>query len=112
MGRAPDAARTRGTRRRRRTTRGEGGHPTARGGSVKMHPIRITGLGTYLPQQMHTNETLPALDPPMAIADMNRIGVLRRGWASEAEGVAEMGVIAARRALEQARVDPATLDFI
>ena len=77
-----------------------------------MHPIRITGLGTYLPQQMHTNETLPALDPPMAIADMNRIGVLRRGWASEAEGVAEMGVIAARRALEQARVDPATLDFI
>jgi len=77
-----------------------------------MHEIRITGLGTYLPRQMHTNETLPALEPPLAKADMDRIGVLRRGWASDEEGVAEMGVIAARRALEQARVEPAGLDFI
>src|SRR5687767_4855978 len=77
-----------------------------------MHEVRITGLGTYLPRQMHTNETLPALEPPMGKADMDRIGVLRRGWASEAEGVAEMGVLAARRALEQARVDAASLDFI
>jgi 3-oxoacyl-[acyl-carrier-protein] synthase III len=77
-----------------------------------MHGVRITGLGTYLPKLMHTNETLPALDPPMGIADMDRIGILRRGVASDEEGVAEMGVMAARRALEQARVDAATLDFI
>jgi 3-oxoacyl-[acyl-carrier-protein] synthase-3 len=77
-----------------------------------MHSIRITGLGTYLPQNMVTNETLPALDPPMSVADMDRIGVLRRGRASDEEGVTAMGVIAARRALEQACVDASTLDFI
>jgi 3-oxoacyl-[acyl-carrier-protein] synthase III len=77
-----------------------------------MREVRITGLGSYLPRQMLTNDTLPALDPPMERAAMDRIGVLRRGRASEEEGVAEMGVAAARRALEQAEVDPASLDFI
>src|SRR4051812_48509243 len=77
-----------------------------------MQDIRITGLGTYLPRQMHTNETLPALDPPMSKEAMDRIGVLSRGWASDEEGVAEMGVLAAKRALEQAGVDASSLDFI
>ncbi|MET0594345.1 MAG: ketoacyl-ACP synthase III [Polyangiaceae bacterium] len=77
-----------------------------------MNEVRIVGLGTYLPKQMHTNETLPALDPPMTKADMDRIGVLRRGWASDEESVAMMGVTAARRALEQAQIEPSSIDFI
>jgi 3-oxoacyl-[acyl-carrier-protein] synthase-3 len=61
---------------------------------------------------MHTNETLPALDPPLSLDEMNRIGVLRRGWASEEEGVCEMAVLASLRALEQADVSPDSIDFI
>jgi 3-oxoacyl-[acyl-carrier-protein] synthase-3 len=77
-----------------------------------MHDVRITGLGSYLPKTMHTNETLPALDPPMSVADMNRVGVLRRGWAADDEGVCEMAVRAARTALAEADVTPEALDFI
>jgi 3-oxoacyl-[acyl-carrier-protein] synthase-3 len=77
-----------------------------------MKDVRIVGLGTYLPKEMHSNETLPALDPPMAKADMDRIGVLGRGWAGEEESVAMMGVTAAHRALERAGIDAGSLDFI
>ncbi|HEX9294903.1 MAG TPA: hypothetical protein VF881_03690, partial [Polyangiaceae bacterium] len=77
-----------------------------------MQEVRITGLGAYLPEVMHSNETLPPLDPPMPVRDMDRIGVLRRGWASDSEGVAAMAVEAAHRALAQAEVEPASLDFV
>jgi 3-oxoacyl-[acyl-carrier-protein] synthase-3 len=43
---------------------------------------------------------------------MNRIGVMRRGWAGDDEGVCEMAVHAARRALAEADVPPEALDFI
>ena len=77
-----------------------------------MEEARITGLGTYLPRLMHDNGTLPPLDPPLSREEMDRVGVLRRGWASEEETVATMGVLAARRALEQAGVEAGALDFI
>jgi len=77
-----------------------------------MHDARITGIGSYLPKSTHTNETLPSLDPPMSLEDMNRIGVMSRGWAAEDEGVCEMATNAARRALGQAGVSAESLDFI
>jgi len=77
-----------------------------------MHEARITGIGAYLPKLMHTNETLPPLDPPISLEDMDRVGVMRRGWAGEEEGVCEMAASAARRALGQADVSAESLDFI
>jgi 3-oxoacyl-[acyl-carrier-protein] synthase-3 len=76
------------------------------------HDVRITGIGSYLPALMHTNATLPALDEPIAPADLERIGVQCRGWASEQESVAEMAVIAGRRALDRAQVAAAELDVV
>jgi 3-oxoacyl-[acyl-carrier-protein] synthase-3 len=76
------------------------------------HDVRITGFGSYLPEVMHSNDTLPALDEPITPADLERIGVHRRGWASDREGIAEMAVSAARQALARARLDPAELDII
>ena len=76
------------------------------------HDVRITGFGSYLPELMHTNATLPPLDEPIAPADLERIGVHRRGWASDAEGIAEMAASAARQALSRARLDPAELDLV
>jgi 3-oxoacyl-[acyl-carrier-protein] synthase-3 len=77
-----------------------------------MHDVRLTGLGAYLPKEMRTNDTLPALDPPLSLDDMNRVGILRRGFASDDEGVCEMAVLASRRALEHAAVSPDAIDFV
>jgi 3-oxoacyl-[acyl-carrier-protein] synthase-3 len=74
--------------------------------------IRITGMGTYLPKTKHTNETLPPLDTPATPADLEKIGVHTRGWAGEGESIPEMACAAAKRALERAGTDPASLDVI
>jgi 3-oxoacyl-[acyl-carrier-protein] synthase-3 len=76
------------------------------------HDVRLSGFGSYLPEVMHTNATLPALDEPISDADLARIGVHRRGWASDAEGIAEMAVSAARQALRRAGCEAAELDLI
>jgi 3-oxoacyl-[acyl-carrier-protein] synthase-3 len=61
---------------------------------------------------MHDNRSLPPLDEPVTPEELARIGVERRGWAGEGEGIAEMGAFAARRALARAEVAPETLDLI
>jgi 3-oxoacyl-[acyl-carrier-protein] synthase-3 len=76
------------------------------------HDVRITGFASYLPRMMHTSATLPPLDEPIAAADLERIGVHRRGWAGDGESVAQMAAIAARRALVRARVAAADLDLV
>jgi 3-oxoacyl-[acyl-carrier-protein] synthase III len=78
----------------------------------RTHDIRITGFSSYLPAVMHSNETLPPLDEPIAQSDLERIGVQRRGWAGTGEGIAEMAAIAARRALARARLAATDLDIV
>jgi 3-oxoacyl-[acyl-carrier-protein] synthase III len=77
-----------------------------------MRDIRVTGIGAYVPRTMHTDETLPALDEPITEAERARIGVRRRGWAADDEGIAEMAVEASRRALDRAEVGAETLDLV
>ncbi|MHB8874938.1 MAG: ketoacyl-ACP synthase III [Myxococcaceae bacterium] len=77
-----------------------------------MDPIAITGFGSYLPKLMHTNQTLPPLDEPLTADELQRIGVFRRGWARDGEGIAEMAAAAGRRALERANLRPEELDLI
>jgi 3-oxoacyl-[acyl-carrier-protein] synthase-3 len=77
-----------------------------------MEDVRITGIGSYLPRTMHTNETLPPLDKPVGPADLEKIGVYTRGWAGDDEGIAEMAAAAARRALERAELEPDAIDLI
>jgi len=77
-----------------------------------MAELRITGLATYLPERMVGNSELPELDPPHTLADMDKVGVHARGIAGDHEGVQEMALIAARRALERAQIGPDELDFL
>jgi 3-oxoacyl-[acyl-carrier-protein] synthase III len=77
-----------------------------------MHDVVFSGLASYLPRTMHTNETLPALDAPATAEELTKIGVSRRGWAGDDEGIPQMAAHAARRALERAGVEAASLDFI
>lgn len=74
--------------------------------------VAITGIGSYLPRRSHTNDTLPPLEQPLTDAQLARVGVRRRGWADESEGVAEMAAAAARHALENACTAPQELDLI
>jgi 3-oxoacyl-[acyl-carrier-protein] synthase-3 len=76
------------------------------------HDVRITGFGSYLPARMLDNATLPPLDEPATDEEIGRIGVFRRGWASDAEGVAEMAAAAGRTALARAGLDAAELDAV
>lgn len=77
-----------------------------------MLPVAITGFGSYLPRRMMDNASLPSLDSPVTEEEIRRIGVYRRGWADESEGIAEMAAAAGQRALERAGVDPADLDIV
>lgn len=77
-----------------------------------MRQVNIVGIGSYLPKLVHDNTTLPALDAPATPEELEKIGVHRRGWAGEGEGIAEMAVAAGKRALERAQIDPASLDMI
>ena len=43
-----------------------------------MHPIAITGLGSYLPRRLVRTEELE-LDKPITAEQLARIGVERRG---------------------------------
>ncbi|MCA1664668.1 MAG: ketoacyl-ACP synthase III [Myxococcales bacterium] len=74
--------------------------------------LAIAGMGSYLPRLMHTNETLPPLDKPVTQEELDRIGVVRRGWAGDGEGIAEMAAEASRRAITEAGIDAASLDVI
>jgi 3-oxoacyl-[acyl-carrier-protein] synthase-3 len=77
-----------------------------------MQTVYLTGVGSYLPALMHTNQSLPALDSEVSEADLEKIGVRRRGWAGEGEGIAEMAARATERALEKAGVKATDLDFV
>jgi 3-oxoacyl-[acyl-carrier-protein] synthase-3 len=77
-----------------------------------MRPVSITGIGSYLPRAMLTNDALPPLAAPATPEELAKIGVVRRGWAGDGEGVAEMAAAASRVALERAGMDPTDLDGI
>jgi 3-oxoacyl-[acyl-carrier-protein] synthase-3 len=77
-----------------------------------METISITGVGSYLPRRMLSNAELPPFDEPLTAEEMDRIGVRRRGWADDAEGIAEMAAAAGRAALERAGVAPQSLDLV
>lgn len=77
-----------------------------------MLPLSITGIGSYVPRLVHTNESLPPLDAPLSPDEIRRIGVERRGWAGDDEGIAEMAASAGARALERAGIGADAIDVI
>lgn len=74
--------------------------------------VRVTGIGTYLPQEELDNSRLPPLDQPMSRERLDALGILSRRHANEAETVTMMGEAAARDAMERAGVEAEALDFV
>jgi 3-oxoacyl-[acyl-carrier-protein] synthase-3 len=80
--------------------------------SAGLNDVFITGIGSYLPRLMHTNESLPPLEKPLGQDELDKIGVTRRGWAGEGEGIPEMAAQAVTRALSDAKIDAKSIDLI
>ncbi|MFC4943046.1 ketoacyl-ACP synthase III [Pseudonocardia sp. GCM10023141] len=77
-----------------------------------MDTVAITGHGSYLPRHMLSNAELPPFDQPLSDDEMERIGVHRRGWADDTEGIAEMAAMAGQRALERAGLEADAIDLL
>jgi 3-oxoacyl-[acyl-carrier-protein] synthase III len=72
----------------------------------------ISGVGTYLPERVVTNDDLARTVDTSDEWIRTRTGISERRIAGENESTSAMGVAAARRALEQAKVSPDDVDLI
>ncbi|MFP3942413.1 MAG: beta-ketoacyl-ACP synthase III [Alphaproteobacteria bacterium] len=72
----------------------------------------ISGVGTYLPERVVTNHDLAKMVETSDEWIVTRTGISERRIAADDESTSAMGVAAARRALEQARVTPDDVDLI
>jgi len=72
----------------------------------------VTGTGHYVPPRVVTNQDL---EKKMDTSDdwiRQRSGILTRHHVDVGVGTSDLAVEAARRAIDDARIDPASIDFI
>jgi 3-oxoacyl-[acyl-carrier-protein] synthase-3 len=75
-------------------------------------PVTIAGTGSYLPERIVTNAELEALVDTSDEWIVSRTGIKQRHIAAKDEFTSHMATKAARRAMEQARIEGAELDLI
>jgi 3-oxoacyl-[acyl-carrier-protein] synthase-3 len=81
-------------------------------GSSLTRPVRIAGTGSYLPERILTNHELEAMVDTSDEWIASRTGIRERRIAADGELTSHMAAHAARRALEQAGIDPADVELI
>jgi 3-oxoacyl-[acyl-carrier-protein] synthase-3 len=72
----------------------------------------ILGTGRYLPGQPVTNEALARVMETSAEWITQRSGIAQRHYAGEGEGASDLGLPAARSAIEAAGLHPEQIDYI
>src|SRR5829696_7097651 len=75
-------------------------------------PVSITGLGTYIPDRVVTNDELSELVDTTDEWITERTGIKERRIASPEQAMTDLALPAARIALERAGVEPGELDLI
>jgi 3-oxoacyl-[acyl-carrier-protein] synthase III len=75
-------------------------------------PVRIAGLGAYLPAQVETNDDLAAVLDTSDAWIQARTGIRQRHVAAPDEATSDLAVEAGRKALADAGVDPADLGAV
>ena len=73
---------------------------------------KIIGLGSYLPERVLSNTDLEKMVETSDEWITSRTGMKERRLAAHDEFTSDMGYEAAKRAMENAQVDPETLDLI
>jgi 3-oxoacyl-[acyl-carrier-protein] synthase-3 len=74
--------------------------------------ISITGLGCHVPERVVSNDDLAALVDTNDQWIRERTGIRERRVAADDEALTDIALPAARRALEMAGVEPATIDLL
>jgi 3-oxoacyl-[acyl-carrier-protein] synthase-3 len=75
-------------------------------------PVSITGLGVHVPERVVTNDELATMVDTSDEWIRERTGIRERRVASAAEALTDIALPAARRALEQAGVAAADVDYL
>jgi 3-oxoacyl-[acyl-carrier-protein] synthase-3 len=75
-------------------------------------PVSITGLGTYAPDRVLTNDELAGLVDTTDEWITERTGIKERRIAAPEQAMTDLALPAARIALERARVKPEEIDLI
>jgi 3-oxoacyl-[acyl-carrier-protein] synthase-3 len=75
-------------------------------------PISITGLGSYVPERVLTNDELSTLVDTSDEWIMERTGIRERRIAAPDEALTDLALPAAREALEQAGVAAKDIDLL
>lgn len=74
--------------------------------------IVILGTGSYLPERVVTNDDMAELVDTSDEWIQTRTGIRQRRFAAEGEHTSHMATAAARRAIEDAKIDPSEIDLI
>jgi len=74
--------------------------------------IRVTGVGSYLPERVLTNDDLSRMVDTNDEWIKARTGISKRHIAAEGETTSDLGTIAAQRALEAAGVAASEIDLL
>jgi 3-oxoacyl-[acyl-carrier-protein] synthase-3 len=75
-------------------------------------PVSITGLGTYAPERVLTNDELAELVDTTDEWIIERTGIKERRIAAPEQAMTDLALPASRIALERAGVDPEEIDLI
>ena len=81
-------------------------------GRTNGRPVSITGLGCHVPERVVTNDELSQLVDTNDEWITSRTGIKERRIAADDEALTDICMPAARRALEMAGVDPASVDLL
>ena len=81
-------------------------------GKAQGDPISITGLGSYVPERVLTNDELSTIVDTSDEWIMERTGIRERRIAAPEEALTDLALPAARSALAQAGVDAKDVDLL
>jgi 3-oxoacyl-[acyl-carrier-protein] synthase-3 len=81
-------------------------------GKAQGDPISITGLGSYVPERILTNDELSTIVDTSNEWIMERTGIRERRIAAPDEALTDLALPAAREALEQAAVAAKDIDLL
>ena len=81
-------------------------------GKAEGRPISITGLGVHVPEKVVTNDDLSKMVDTNDQWIRERTGIEERRFAADDEALTDICIPAAVRAMEMAKVDPASIDLL
>jgi 3-oxoacyl-[acyl-carrier-protein] synthase-3 len=74
--------------------------------------VGVLSTGIYIPEQFHTAERIAQESGVPFDVVRNKMGIKQKPVPGPGDGTAEMGIRAARQAIDRASIDPASIDLV